>query len=92
MGASIKNLGIKRSGVVIATRACGAMASRPNDKGASRGHIMDLIEGSLLRLGTDHIDRYQIHADDSVTPIDETLRALSDLVTSKKVRYVGVSN
>ncbi len=90
--ASIKYLGIKRSDVVIATKVCGAMGSRPNDKGASRGHIMDAIEGSLSRLGTDHIDLYQIHADDSVKPIDETLRAPDDLVASGKVRYVGVSN
>ncbi|MFZ4747816.1 MAG: aldo/keto reductase [Sphingomonas sp.] len=92
LGQSIRNLGLKRSDVVIATKAYGAMGSRPNDKGASRGHIMDAVEGSLSRLGTDHIDLYQIHADDSVTPIDETLRALDDLVTSGKVRYVGVSN
>lgn len=84
--ASIKYLGIKRSDVVIATKVCGAMGSRPNDKGASRGHIMDAIEGSLSRLGTDHIDLYQIHADDSVKPIDETLRAPDDLVASGKVR------
>jgi aryl-alcohol dehydrogenase-like predicted oxidoreductase len=92
LGQSIRNLGLKRSDVVIATKAYGAMGSRPNDKGASRGHIMDAVEGSLSRLGTDHIDLYQIHADDSITPIDETLRALDDLVTSGKVRYVGVSN
>lgn len=92
LGQSVRNLGLKRSDVVIATKAYGAMGSRPNDKGASRGHIMDAVEGSLSRLGTDHIDLYQIHADDSVTPIDETLRALDDLVTSGKVRYVGVSN
>jgi len=76
LGQSIRNLGLKRSDVVIATKAYGAMGSRPNDKGASRGHIMDAVEGSLSRLGTDHIDLYQIHADDSITPIDETLRAL----------------
>ena len=92
MSASIKNLGIKRSDVVIATKVCGAMGSRPNDKGASRGHFMDAIEGSLSRLGTDRIDLYQIHADDSVKPIDETLHALDELVTSGKIRYVGVSN
>ncbi len=94
VGQSVKNLGIKRSDVVIATKAYGAMGTNPgpNDKGASRGHIMDAVEDSLSRLGTDHIDLYQIHADDSVTPIDETLRALDNLVTSGKVRYVGVSN
>jgi aryl-alcohol dehydrogenase-like predicted oxidoreductase len=94
VGQSIRNLGIRRSDIVIATKAYGAMGTTPgpNDRGASRGHIMDAVEGSLSRLGTDHIDLYQIHGDDSVTPIDETLRALDDLVTSGKVRYVGVSN
>lgn len=94
LGRSIKNLGITRTDLVIATKGYGAMGTKPgpNDKGASRGHIMDAVEGSLSRLGTDHIDLYQIHGDDSVTPIDETLRALDDLVTSGKVRYIGVSN
>ncbi len=92
LGVSLKNLGIARKDVVIATKAYGAMGTGPNDKGASRGHIMDAVDASLTRLGMDHIDLYQIHADDNVTPIDETLRALDDLVTSGKVRYVGVSN
>lgn len=94
LGRSLHNLGLKRSDIVIATKAYGAMGTNPgpNDKGASRGHIMDAVEGSLARLGTDHIDLYQIHGDDSITPIDETLRALDDLVTSGKVRYIGVSN
>jgi aryl-alcohol dehydrogenase-like predicted oxidoreductase len=92
LGQAIRNLGLKRSDLVIATKAYGAMGKGPNDKGASRGHIMDAVEGSLSRLATDHIDLYQIHANDIVTPIDETLRALDDLVTSGKVRYVGVSN
>ncbi len=92
LGASLKNLGLRRTDVVIATKAYGAMGTGPNDRGASRAHIMDAVDASLTRLGTDHIDLYQIHADDSVTPIDETLRALDDLVTSGKVRYIGVSN
>ncbi len=92
LGQSVRDLGLKRSDLVIATKAYGAMGSRPNDRGASRGHIMDAVDASLRRLGMDHIDLYQIHADDSVTPIDETLRALDDLVTSGKVRYLGVSN
>ena len=94
LGQSIRNLGLTRSDLVIATKAYGGMGTNPgpNDKGASRGHIMDAVEGSLRRLNMDHIDLYQIHADDSVTPIDETLRALDDLVTSGKVRYTGVSN
>ncbi|TIX52942.1 MAG: aldo/keto reductase, partial [Mesorhizobium sp.] len=69
-----------------------AMGDGPNQRGSSRGHIMDSVEGSLERLQLDHIDLYQLHGTDAVTPIDETLRALDDLVASGKVRYVGVSN
>jgi aryl-alcohol dehydrogenase-like predicted oxidoreductase len=68
------------------------MGTGPNDRGASRGHLMDAVHASLERLGTDHIDLYQIHGNDTVTPIEETLRALDDLVTQGKVRYIGVSN
>ncbi len=68
------------------------MGDKPNDRGASRGHIMDSVQASLDRLQTDHIDLYQIHATDTVTPIDETLRALDDLISRGLVRYVGVSN
>ena len=68
------------------------MGPGPNDRGASRGHIMDAVKASLERLQTDHIDLYQIHGNDTVTPIDETLRALDDLVRQGLVRYVGVSN
>ena len=78
--------------MVIATTVFGEMGPRPNDRGASRGHIMDSVQGSLERLQTDHIDLYQIHGNDSVTPIDETLRALDDLVSQGLVRYIGVSN
>jgi len=92
LGQSLKNLGVARKDVVIATKAFGSMGSGPNDRGASRGHIMDSVEGSLERLQTDHIDLYQIHGTDTVTPIDETLRALDDLVSRGLVRYVGVSN
>ena len=92
LGQAFKNLKTKRSDVVIATKVFGEMGPRPNDKGASRGHIMDSVQGSLERLQTDHIDLYQIHGNDSVTPIDETLRALDDLVSQGLVRYIGVSN
>ena len=92
VGQSLKNLGVKRSDVVIATKVFGEMGPGPNDKGASRGHIMDQVHESLQRLQTDHIDLYQIHANDPVTPIDEILRALDDLVRQGLVRYVGVSN
>src|SRR5262249_21694839 len=78
--------------VVIATKVFGEMGPGPNDRGASRGHIMDSIKGSLKRLQLDHVDLYQIHATDAVTPAEETLRALDDLVAQGLVRYVGVSN
>ena len=92
LGQAFKNLGTARKDVVIATKVFGEMGPRPNDKGASRGHIMDSVRTSLERLQTDHIDLYQIHGNDSVTPIDETLRALDDLVSQGLVRYIGVSN
>ena len=92
LGQAFKNLGTARKDVVIATKVFGEMGPGPNDKGASRGHIMDSVSGSLERLQTDHIDLYQIHGTDTVTPIDETLRALDDLVRQGMVRYIGVSN
>ena len=92
LGQSLKNLNIARKDVVIATKVFGRVGPGRNDIGASRGHILDSIDGSLRRLQTDHIDLYQIHANDAVTPLEETLRALDDLVTSGKVRYIGVSN
>ena len=92
LGQAFKNLGVARKDVIIATKVFGEMGPRPNDKGASRGHIMDSVQTSLERLQTDHLDLYQIHGNDSVTPIEETLRALDDLVRQGLVRYVGVSN
>jgi aryl-alcohol dehydrogenase-like predicted oxidoreductase len=92
LGQSLKNLNIARKDVVIASKVYGRVGPGRNDVGASRGHIMDAVEASLKRLGTDHIDLYQIHGNDSVTPIEETLRALDALVQQGKVRYVGVSN
>ncbi len=92
LGQTLKNLGVARKDVVIATKTFGEMGPGPNDRGASRGHILDSVKASLERLQTDHIDLYQIHGHDAVTPIDETLRALDDLVSQGLVRYVGVSN
>jgi aryl-alcohol dehydrogenase-like predicted oxidoreductase len=92
VGQALKNLNIARKDVVLATKVYSRMGPGRNDVGASRGHIMDAIEASLRRLQTDHIDLYQIHANDSITPIEETLRALDTLVTHGKVRYIGVSN
>lgn len=91
-GQALKDIGVKRSDVVIATKCYGRMGKGPNDIGASRGHIMDSVARSLERLQTDHIDLYQIHATDSVTPVEETMRALDDLVSRGMVRYAGVSN
>jgi aryl-alcohol dehydrogenase-like predicted oxidoreductase len=92
LGQALKNLGVARKDVIIATKVFGQMGAGPNDRGASRGHIMDSVKASLERLQTDHIDLYQIHGNDSVTPIEETLRALDDLTREGLVRYVGVSN
>ena len=92
LGQSLRNLGVRRSDVVIATKFNGAMGPGPNERGASRGHIMDAVERSLERLRTDHIDLYQVHAFDQVTPMEETLRALDDLVSRGLVRYIGCSN
>jgi aryl-alcohol dehydrogenase-like predicted oxidoreductase len=92
LGQSLKNLGLPRKDIVIATKVFGRVGMGRNDVGASRGHIMDAVEASLTRLQTDHIDLYQIHANDSVTPLEEILRALDNLVTQGKVRYVGCSN
>jgi aryl-alcohol dehydrogenase-like predicted oxidoreductase len=87
-----KALGARRKEVVVATKARGRVGAGPNDVGLSRGHIMDSIDASLRRLGTDYVDLYQIHGYDALTPWDETLRALDDLVRAGKVRYIGASN
>jgi aryl-alcohol dehydrogenase-like predicted oxidoreductase len=92
LGQSLKNLNIARQDVVIATKVYSRVGPGRNDIGASRGHIMDGVEASLRRLQTDHIDLYQIHGNDSVTPVEETLRALDTLVEQGKVRYIGCSN
>jgi len=92
LGQAFKDLGIARRDVVVATKVRARMGPGPNAVGLSRGHILDAVKDSLDRLGTDHIDLYQIHGIDPVTPIDETLRALDDLVRSGVVRYIGCSN
>jgi aryl-alcohol dehydrogenase-like predicted oxidoreductase len=92
LGQSLKNLSIPRHQVVIATKVFGRTGPGRNEVGASRGHILDAVDASLQRLQTDHIDLYQIHGNDSITPIEETLRALDTLVQQGKVRYIGVSN
>jgi aryl-alcohol dehydrogenase-like predicted oxidoreductase len=82
----------RRHEVILATKAGMKRGDGPNAKGSSRQHILQEVEGSLRRLQTDYIDLYQIHAFDPKTPLEETLRALDDLVSSGKVRYVGASN
>jgi aryl-alcohol dehydrogenase-like predicted oxidoreductase len=87
-----KALGARRQEVVLATKVFGRTGKGPNEIGLTRYHIMAQAEASLKRLGTDHIDLYQIHGYDNVTPLEETLRALDDLVRQGKVRYIGCSN
>ncbi|HEV3411141.1 MAG TPA: aldo/keto reductase [Puia sp.] len=91
-GQSIKNLGLNRHELVIATKVRGQMGQGPNDSGLTRKHILWQVEESLRRLGTDYIDLYQIHSFDPLTPLQETLWVLDDLVKSGKVRYIGASN
>jgi aryl-alcohol dehydrogenase-like predicted oxidoreductase len=87
-----KALGKRRGEIVLATKFGMQIGDDPRKKGGSRRWIMRAVEDSLTRLGTDWIDLYQMHAPDADTPIDETLRALDDLVTQGKVRYIGNSN
>lgn len=89
VGKTIKG---KRGDVLLATKARFPMGPGPNESGLSRHHLMNACEGSLKRLGVDHIDLYQLHEWDGQTPVEETMAALHDLVTSGKVRYIGVSN
>jgi aryl-alcohol dehydrogenase-like predicted oxidoreductase len=91
-GQALRNLGIPRDEIVVATKVFGRMGAGPNGSGASRYHILDQCEASLKRLQLDHIDLYQIHGFDTATPIEETLEALDVLVRHGHVRYVGVSN
>lgn len=92
IGQAIKNLGINRDDLVLATKVRGTTGKSQNDLGLSRKHIIQQVEASLKRLGTDYIDLYQIHTADPLTPIEETIRTLDDLVRSGKIRYFGASN
>jgi aryl-alcohol dehydrogenase-like predicted oxidoreductase len=82
----------RRQHALISTKVGFRSGPHPNDVGASRTHLIEACEGSLRRLRTDHIDVYQLHGFDALTPVEETLRALDDLIRSGKVRYVGCSN
>lgn len=99
LGRALKENGLARESVVIATKVRGSMSEAamsglgdPNNSGLSRHHIMAACEASLRRLGTDYIDLYQVHGWDTNTPMEETLRTLDDLVRQGKVRYIGCSN
>ena len=82
----------RRHEFIVATKCGGAMSERPWDRGTSRKHVLDAIDASLRRLRTDYVDLYQLHHPDPETPIDESLRALDDVVRAGKARYVGCSN
>ncbi|HWU44566.1 MAG TPA: aldo/keto reductase, partial [Bdellovibrio sp.] len=92
-GEAIKKLGLPRHELVIATKATGVMSeTSPNGRGQSRFHLMNEVDASLKRLQVDHIDLYQLHGIDPLTPLEEALSTLNDLVRSGKVRYVGICN
>jgi len=92
VGEAIEKLGLRRRELVIATKVRGRVGPGPNDVGLSRKHVLDAIEASLRRLRVDHVDLYQIHGVDPVTPLEETLDALDDVVRQGKARYVGFCN
>jgi aryl-alcohol dehydrogenase-like predicted oxidoreductase len=92
LGQALRDLGVKREDVIVATKVRARMGPGPNAVGLSRGHIMDQVGASLKRLGLDHIDLYQVHSFDPVTPLEETLRALDDCVSRGFVRTIGCSN
>src|SRR5271169_6057284 len=92
VGQALRDLNVAREDVIVATKVRGRTGPGPNAVGLSRGHIMDQIAASLKRLGLDHVDLYQIHGFDPVTPIEETLRALDDCVSRGLVRTIGCSN
>jgi aryl-alcohol dehydrogenase-like predicted oxidoreductase len=91
-GQALKNLKVPREDVIVATKVFGETGKSANSRGATRHHILDGVKASLKRLQLDHIDLYQIHGFDAATPIEETVRALDQLVRHGHVRYVGVSN
>ena len=89
LGAAIKG---RRNKVIISTKATFRFSEEANDVGSSRHHLTEAVNGSLKRLGTDHIDLFQLHGFDAMTPQDEVMRTLDDMVTAGKIRYTGCSN
>ena len=91
LGRALRDLGVPREEVVIATKVYFPMGTGPNDRGLSRKHILSSIDASLKRLDMEYVDLYQIHRWDYDTPIEETMEALNDVVRSGKARYIGAS-
>jgi aryl-alcohol dehydrogenase (NADP+) len=92
LGNLLRNLGIRRESVVVATKVFNPMSDEPNDRGLSRKHILDSIDRSLSRLKMEYVDLYQIHRWDYETPIEETMQALHDVIKAGKARYIGASS
>jgi len=92
LGQALKSLGLPREELIVATKSTGSMDETPNGRGQSRHHIFNQVDASLTRLQLDHIDLYQIHGFDPLTPFEESLSALNDVVRSGKVRYIGLCN
>jgi aryl-alcohol dehydrogenase-like predicted oxidoreductase len=92
LGQSLRALSLKREDLIIATKATGSMDDTPNGRGQSRHHLFNQVDASLKRLQLDYIDLYQIHGFDPLTPFEESLGAMNDLVRSGRVRYIGLCN
>jgi aryl-alcohol dehydrogenase-like predicted oxidoreductase len=92
LGQALKSLGLARDELIVATKATGTMAETPNGRGQSRHHLFNQVDASLKRLQLEYIDLYQLHGFDPLTPFEESLSALNDLVRSGKVRYIGLCN
>src|ERR1700761_7111804 len=90
LGQALKDVGLKRQDLIIATKSTGPMDDTPNNRGQSRHHIFNAIDASLKRLQLDYVDLYQVHAFDPLTPFEQSLSALDDLVRSGRVRYIGL--
>jgi len=91
-GEALRRLKLPRNEIIIATKATGSMSETPNGRGHSRYHLMSALDASLERLQLDHIDLYQLHGFDILTPLEEALSTLNDMVRSGKVRYIGLCN
>jgi aryl-alcohol dehydrogenase-like predicted oxidoreductase len=92
LGEALKMLGLKRDQLIVATKATGSMDDSPNGRGQSRHHLFNQVDASLKRLQLEYIDLYQLHGFDPLTPFEESLSALNDLVRSGRVRYIGLCN